>query len=239
MTSFNLNFFLLSLSSNSATLGVRASTYTFCKIQASISCHLPILNLPLPQSSIPQSMKALAVNSGPLVMLRAPFSKSTLGLIMFHLLPTCLSIKAYCSRLLTDFPASTYACPQRILHKQKSDHFTFLPTAFRAFHVAWKESQHSELWLSDLTWCMRLPTEAYFLPLFIVLLPSTYINPLMSVQLLLPLPLHLFLPLSGMFFPWLCAWYTTFIPGLCKQCLLLLPCLHPLFRSQPPAASTT
>ena len=86
---------------------------------------------------------------------------------------------------------------------------------------------------------MRLLTEVSLLPLFIVLLHSTYINLLTSVHALLPLPLHLFFPPSGMFFPCFCAWFTTFIPGLCKQRLLLLPGCHPPVTSQPPAASTT
>ena len=182
MTSFNLNFFLLSLSTNSATLGVRASTSTFCNIQAFSPYYLPTLNLPLPQSPIPQSTKTLAVNSDSPVMPWGPSSKSTQVLITFHLLHTCLSIKAYCSRLLTDSPASPYACPQLVFHKHKSDPFTCLPPAFRAFHVTWKESQPSGLWLSDLGWCVRLLTEVYLLPLFIVLLHSTYINLLTSVH---------------------------------------------------------
>lgn len=47
----------------------------------------------------------IRVNSNPSVMLWAPSSKSTPGLIMLHLLPTCLPTEAYCNRLLTDFPA--------------------------------------------------------------------------------------------------------------------------------------
>lgn len=143
LTSFNFIFFLWSLVSKcSYTVGIGLSLiYVFWGGHKHQSTTLPHLEPYLSIIFHFSVNEGIVINSHPQVTLLALTSKSVVSAIVFHFLYACLSVCAYCNRLLTGLFFHSCSCTV-CTSQRKASHF---PLSLRAFpclscHSEWKSA---------------------------------------------------------------------------------------------------